>query len=277
MKVAVTGAGGFIGRHVLRDLVGRGIQTVAVLRAQDSVDTDHMGDKVVYLDIHQASADAYNLLGRPDVLIHLAWGGLLNYSALHHFESELPQHYRFLRTLILAGLPNLFVAGTCQEYGMQSGCLSEYLTTYPHTPYGFAKDALRHQLEFLGQEYDFSLTWGRLFYLYGEGQEHTLYAQIREAVRRGDKTFNMSGGEQLRDYLPVGEVARCIVELALAQKPVGVINICSGSPISVRRLVEDWKKQNQWSIDLNLGHYPYPEYEPMAFWGDRSKLLKYLQ
>jgi dTDP-6-deoxy-L-talose 4-dehydrogenase (NAD+) len=48
--------------------------------------------------------------------------------------------------------------------------------------------------------------------------------------------------------------------------------VCSGEPISVRKLVEGWIKDNGWSIGLDLGHYPYPDYEPMAFWGDRQKL-----
>jgi dTDP-6-deoxy-L-talose 4-dehydrogenase (NAD+) len=82
----------------------------------------------------------------------------------------------------------------------------------------------------------------------------------------------MSGGEQLRDYLPVVEVARLLVSLALNGRDNGIINICSGEPISVRRLVESWIAANGWSIELNLGHYPYPTFEPMAFWGDRRKL-----
>jgi len=82
----------------------------------------------------------------------------------------------------------------------------------------------------------------------------------------------MSGGEQLRDYLPVDEVAKHIVSLALVKKDTGPVNVCSGTPVSVRRLVEGWVKENGWSIRLNLGHYPYPDYEPMAFWGDSKKL-----
>jgi dTDP-6-deoxy-L-talose 4-dehydrogenase (NAD+) len=36
--------------------------------------------------------------------------------------------------------------------------------------------------------------------------------------------------------------------------------------------VEGWIAENGWEIALNLGHYPYPDYEPMAFWGDRDRL-----
>jgi len=54
------------------------------------------------------------------------------------------------------------------------------------------------------------------------------------------------------------------------------VNVCSGRPVSVRRLVEGWIRDNGWTIDLNLGHYPYPDYEPMAFWGERRKLDRIL-
>jgi dTDP-6-deoxy-L-talose 4-dehydrogenase (NAD+) len=228
---------------------------------------------VVQLDLHDAPANAFELMGRPDALIHLAWSGLPNYKSLHHFEHELPAQYHFLKNLVESGLQSLVVAGTCFEYGMQSGALSEDIAPQPSNPYGFAKDALRCQLEYLKSTHPFQLTWARLFYLYGEGQaESSLFPQLRQAAERGDPVFNMSGGEQLRDYLPVTEVARHLVSLALAKRDMGAVNVCSGAPISVRKLVEGWIKENGWSIALNLGHYPYPDYEPMAFWGDRRKL-----
>lgn len=223
-------------------------------------------------DLHNAPSNAFELMGCPDVLIHLAWDGLPNYKSLHHFETELPAQFRFLKGLIEAGLPALVVAGTCFEYGMQSGPLSENMEAHPSNPYGFAKDMLRRQLGYLKEIKPFALTWARLFYLYGEGQaENSLLPQLKKAVEQGDKVFNMSGGEQLRDYLPVAEVARRLVSLALTRKDVGAVNVCSGQPISIRRLVEGWIKDNGWSISLNLGYYPYPDYEPMAFWGDAQK------
>lgn len=278
MKIAVTGAGGFIGRHVLAELSGRQHEVVAVIRKASESSQRPSFCTPVHFDIAEADAKSYDDLGRPDVLIHLAWGGLPNYRSPHHFEQELPMQYRFLRTIAQSGLSSLFVAGTCFEYGMQSGQLHENMPAQPDNPYAFAKDALCRQLIFLQNNLSFSMSWGRLFYLYGEGQaENSLYSQLRSAVQRGDDVFNMSGGEQLRDYLTVTEVARYIVELALLDKDIGIVNICSGQPISIRKLVESWIAENNWDIKLNLGHFPYPDYEPMAFWGDQRKLYHYLQ
>ena len=91
---------------------------------------------------------------------------------------------------------------------------------------------------------------------------------LKKAGAAGQSVFKMSGGEQLRDYLPVMEVARRLVDLAVDPHDLGPVNICSGTPISVRRLVEGWIKEHGWKIELQLGQLPYPDYEPMAFWGD---------
>lgn len=269
MKVAVTGASGFIGRHVLMELMGHGVEMVAVTRDATRLVELSESVRIVEMDIARPSSDYFEQMGRPDAVIHLAWDGLPHYKSLHHFETELPRQYQFIKSLIEAGLPSLVVTGTCFEYGMQSGPLSAKLPTKPNNPYGYAKDTLRKQLEFLKSVKPFNLTWARLFYMYGEGQSGTsLYPTLKEAVSRADKVFNMSGGEQLRDYLTVEEIARQIVQLAMAQRDAGSINICSGNPVSVRRLVERWLSDNGWEIELNLGYYPYPEYEPMAFWGE---------
>jgi nucleoside-diphosphate-sugar epimerase len=271
MKVALTGASGFIGRHVLTELLRHDIEVVAVTRDAARLHGLNKTVQIIEMDIARSAPDSFEKMGRPDVLIHLAWDGLPNYKSLHHFETELPRQYHFLKNMVEAGLPSLLVSGTCFEYGMQSGPLSEDMQTKPNNPYGYAKDALRQQLELLNSAKPFNLTWARLFYMYGEGQPATsLYPKLKDAVLRGDKVFNMSGGEQLRDYLPVEEVARQLAKLAMEQRDIGAVNICSGKPVSVRRLVEQWLGENNWGIELNLGYYPYPDYEPMAFWGDST-------
>jgi len=277
MRVAVTGATGFVGRHVVAELERLSISPVLVLRPESMPSRGLSKHVITQVDLLSPPSNAFELMGQPDVVIHLAWTGLPNYKSLHHFESQLPAQYAFLRGLVQSGLPNIVVAGTCFEYGMQSGPLSEDTEAKPTNPYGFAKDILRRQLEYLQHDQPFALTWARLFYLYGEGQaENSLLSQLKRSIGQGEKVFNMSGGEQLRDYLPVAEVSRLLVSLALRQDNLGIVNVCSGKPISVRRLTEDWIKKNGWSIQLNLGHYPYPDYEPMAFWGVREKLDRYI-
>lgn len=277
IKVAVTGASGFIGRYVLKELIKRRVQVVAVTRRADNLSDFASEVSVVELDIANPPENSFIQMGSPDVLIHLAWDGLRNYTTLHHFESELPKQYTFLKAVIEQGLSSVLVSGTCFEYGMQSGELSEELKPCPANTYGYAKDALRRQLDYLKAARPFNLTWGRLFYLYGEGQYSTsIYPALKKAVTNGEVKFPMSGGEQLRDYLPVTEVALILVRLALAAENFGTVNVCSGRPFSIRHMVEMWLAENGWSIELELGRYPYPDYEPMAFWGSPSRMNKLL-
>tara|TARA_B100000787_G_scaffold140544_1_gene109549 strand:+ start:58 stop:915 length:858 start_codon:yes stop_codon:yes gene_type:complete len=275
IKVAVTGASGFIGQHVLNYLNNLSVDVVAITRLKHANLPKLVNGLWVEFDLQNPPENMFSLMGNPDVLIHLAWQGLPNYKSLHHFETELPVQYDFLSTLIKEGLQSIVVVGTCFEYGMQSNSLSEKLNTNPSNPYGFAKDCLRKQLEFLKTQYNFKLTWARLFYLYGDGQsDSSIYPQLKRAIQNSELKFDMSEGKQLRDYLPVEKVAKYLIDLALLKKDIGVVNVCSGVPISVRDLVENWLDENNWGIELNLGFYPYPNYEPMNFWGDNTYLNK---
>jgi nucleoside-diphosphate-sugar epimerase len=270
MKVAVTGARGFVGRHVVGELARRGAEVIATERPGIVRERPAFANvRWIALDIARPQQDPYAALGNPDVLLHLAWDGLPNYRAPHHLESELPRQFMFLSKLVRAGLPALVAVGTCLEYGEQSGPLAANLETRPTTPYGLAKDALRKQLQRLQSDHPYKLTWARLFYMFGDDQPATsLFPMLKAAVAAGHKQFPMSGGEQLRDYLPVSEVARQLADLAMAAGDPGPVNVCSGQPISVRGLVESWIEQNGWNIEPGYGALPYPDYEPMAFWGD---------
>lgn len=279
MKIAVTGANGFIGRHVLKELANYPVEVFPIVRRKKSFSKGEIiNTSQICLDLSELPEDPFRHIGNPDVLIHLAWDGLPNYKSIHHFEQELITQYTFLKSVVEFGLKSLVVTGTCFEYGFQSGPLSEKLKTSPTNPYGFAKDVLRCQLEYLQGVSPFLLTWARLFYLYGEGQaESSLMSQLSKAVLNGEETFKMSGGEQLRDFLPVTEAAKYIVSLAMASVNIGTVNVCSGKPISIRKLVEQQLTENDWRIKLDLGYYSYPEFEPMAFWGEREKLNMFLK
>ena len=271
MKIAITGASGFLGRHVLAALKRAHIRPTVLVRNLPAFVCDDVD--VANFDLRHPPVDAFTALGRPDVLIHLAWGGLPHYGSLHHFEQEAPAHYSFLKMLVTSGLQHVVVSGTCFEYGMRSGPLDESVSPEPANPYGLAKMILHQQLLHLQHKQAFSLTWARFFYLYGEGQApNSLFAQLKTAVAKNVAAFDMSGGEQLRDYLPVEKAAADLVALALLRKNTGAVNLCSGRPIAVRTLVENWIRENQWNIKLNLGHHPYPLHEPMAFWGRRDRL-----
>ena len=276
MKILVTGATGFVGKYVIAELLKYDHEIVlAVANKSAAIDTLPNGLARVQLDLNRLDADKdyFAETRQPDLLIHLAWQGLPNYNQNFHLEKNLPGHKLFLQNMIGNGLKQLCVTGTCLEYGMKEGRLTEDMECKPVIPYAQAKNELRIYLESLQGLHHFNLTWIRLFYMFGTGQNpNSLLSQLEAALGRGDKDFNMSEGEQLRDYLPVNTVAENIVKIALQDKITGIVNCCSGEPVTVKSLVQDYIEKNDKKINLKLGYYPYTDYEPMAFWGDTTKL-----
>lgn len=271
MRVAVTGASGFIGRHVVRELLARGAEVIAISRRPDT----SVAATVTPLafDIGDTSGNPFTRIGRPDALLHLAWGGLPNYHSSHHLDEELPRHSAFLNACIDSGLSRLVVAGTCLEYGLQSGELDEAAPAIPTTAYGKAKHQLHQGLLELRKTRSFGLGWLRPFYLYGPGQAPTsLHSQLRATVQTGARSFDMSAGDQVRDFLPIETAAAHITALILDHADAGTVNVCSGRPVSVIDTVRNWLQDWGADITLNLGVYPYPDYEPFAFWGSARRL-----
>jgi nucleoside-diphosphate-sugar epimerase len=276
MKVMVTGATGFVGRHVVAELLGRGHSVVAVARDEKRAKEMKWFNSVDFIkcDLHENFQPLLQMKFLPEVIVHLAWPGLPNYKDFFHVSKNLPVDLAFLEAAVKSGVTHILVAGTCLEYGMQYGPLTEAMQTAPTTAYGFAKDALRKSLELLQMEIPFSLQWMRLFYMHGEGQNsNSLLSQLDRAIDDGQAVFNMSAGNQLRDYLAIRDVATYFVNALEMPDCQGVINCCSGDPVSVFDLVQEHCRKKQSAIQLNRGYYAYPDYEPLAFWGVKNKLL----
>jgi len=271
----VTGATGFVGRHLVKKLLQNEHQVIVVARNLRRATEFEWFDEVSFVqaDLHLDYHPAIEKMARVDALIHLAWPGLPNYQGSFHIFQNLIADLAFLKDSIEAGLPHLVVAGTCLEYGLQSGALTEDMDTHPITPYGFAKDALRKALQLFQKERNFTLQWMRLFYMYGEGQSpKSLLSQLDTAIDEKRPSFDMSIGTQLRDYLPIESIAERICAVVENSTINGVVNCSSGSPISVLDLVRRRCQERGSDIHLNLGHFSLPDYEPLEFWGIPGKL-----
>lgn len=277
-KILVTGATGFIGKYVIEQLLlNNNCHVIATSSNSQKAQLTSWYDKVEYLPFNLKEFDAnvnyYEFFNQPDLLIHLAWEGLPNYKADFHINENLPRHFIFLKNLIDHGLKDITVTGTCFEYGMQEGELSELIEPKPTNSYSIAKDTLRKKIAQLQHLDNINFKWVRLFYMYGSGQSpNSLLSQLDRSLSMNETIFNMSGGEQERDYLPVEEVAANIINIALQQTVTGIINCCSGNPIKVKDFVINYLQTKNKYIQLNLGYYPYVDYEPMSFWGNNKKL-----
>ena len=271
MKIAITGATGFIGRHVRNELAKTDHDVVLVARRSENAGGITAHETIVTADLHQERTDWFELFGKPDAVLHLAWGGLPNYMDAYHVEVELPMQSKFLKALIESGLKKLVVTGTCYEYGMSSGALSEDQETNPNTPYGIAKDNLRKELFELQQRKNFDLTWARIFYPYGEGQsESSLYSQLKNAIL-SNQEFLMGNGRQVLDFIQVEKVASSLLSLLTSCMNLRVVNIGSGKPQTVAAFVQEQIRIFQSDLVPSFGSIPDREYESVSFWSDNSR------
>lgn len=283
MRILVTGANGFVGNHVINYLISKEYSVIASSRNEQKARKSSWYHSVQFIPFDICSdfenVTLYDYFGKPDILIHLAWDGLPNYNDSIHFEKNLFFQYKFLTNYIDSGGKHVLVTGTCFEYGLQNGCLSEEIIPNPVTAYGIAKDSLRRFLQVrYAQDSSLIFQWVRLFYMYGYGQHpKSIMAQLTTAIEMGDSGFNMSEGKQTRDYLKIEKVAEYICEIGFQKEISGIVNCCSGNPITIRELVENHLASISATIKLNFGQYPYNIYEPMHFWGNNCRLKTILK
>ena len=138
-RVLVTGANGYIGRHVVQALLELGHEVLAADFAFDGI--DERAERVE-TPIFSGDENIYEQLGKPDVCIHMAWRNGFVHNADTHI-TDLPNHFTFIKNMIAGGLPQLAVMGTMHEVGYWEGAIKEDTPTNPTSLYGISKNALR--------------------------------------------------------------------------------------------------------------------------------------
>lgn len=264
MRIAITGAEGYLGRHIVREAQAQGHEVVSVSRGGS-------------IDIFTPGQNIYQALNEPDVLLHLAWRDGFQHNSPAHID-DLSHHVMFLRNYLQHGGKRVAVMGSMHEVGYWEGAIDETTPCNPLSYYGIAKNALRQNCNLLIKEYDASLYWLRGFYIYGDDMAgHSVFSKIAQAEARGDMLFPFTTGKNKYDFLPIDTFARYVVATITQDEVTGIINICSGKPTSLREQVEQYIAKHNYHIQLQYGAFPDRPYDSPAIWGDDTKLKQILK
>jgi nucleoside-diphosphate-sugar epimerase len=235
-RVLVTGATGFIGRHIPALLKARGFETHITARAAATATTGITAHAVDLLRQDEAQCLIRDI--RPAIIIHTAW-----YVAHGRFWTA-PENTDWLEASTAlaayaaeAGTRRFVGLGTCAEYATEAGDDAypwpETRPIAPATPYGAAKAALARRLaEMAEARAHFSFAWARLFHLFGPGENPArLVPSIMLALRAG-REAQCASGRPVRDFISTASAAAAITALATSNI-TGPVNIASGAPISI--------------------------------------------
>lgn len=269
VKVLVTGANGYIGRHVVTALCDIGADVVAT---DIKIDDHDSRAYAVSCDIFDRSHDVFKKFGSPDVCLHLAWRDGFAHNSDAHI-GYLSDHYRFLKNLLDSGLQHLAVMGTMHEVGYFEGAIDETTPCNPKSMYGIAKDALRRGMFLLAEQSGICLQWIRAYYIYGDDQRnHSVFTKICEAEKEGKKLFPFTSGKNLYDFITVQELATQIAACVTQKEVAGIINCCSGQPVILADKVEQFIKEHNFNIRLDYGTFPDRPYDSPVVLGNNEKI-----
>jgi len=270
--VLLTGASGFIGRHCIPLLVKHGYEVHALTSGKnaqaDSEVSWHTTDLLNPQEVHEAMDTIC-----PSHLMHFAWYTVPGkyWNARENIQ-WLQASLNLVQEFSDGGGKRMVGAGTCAEYDLRYGYCSEDLTPLkPQTLYGISKQSCHLiGLEIL-KAAKISNAWGRIFFLYGpyENKTRLVPSIINSLLER--KTAPCSSGTQIRDYLFVEDVADAFVRL-LDSSVTGQVNIASGTPVSIREIIDLIATKIGHEELIRYGQHPAsPSEEPLIV-ADNSRL-----
>ena len=270
-SVVVTGAAGYVGRHVVTALIDRGYPVVAVVRPGRGQLIDSRA-RIVEADVLSPDLDLSQFVDHSTLAVaHLAWQDGFTHNSPSHMLL-LSDHFRLLTRLANLGIPRITALGTMHEVGYWEGAIDEDTPTNPRSLYGVAKDALRRSLR-LSLTDSVELAWVRAYYILGDDRSNSsIFTRLLEADEAGKSSMPFTSGVNKYDFIDVRDLADQIAVVTVTPGVTGVINCSSGEPVSLGDRVERFIRENKLRVVLEYGAFPDRAYDSPGVWGDATRI-----
>lgn len=274
MRVVVTGAAGYIGKHVVKELLNRGHEVIAVDLHFKEVDSRA---DLLDVDIFSKDQQIFQKLKEPDLCIHMAWrDGFIHNSPMH--MTYLSDHFTFLKNMIDGGCKGIAVMGTMHEVGYWEGAINADTPCNPLSQYGIAKNALRQSLLQYAEGKDTNIYWLRAYYITGDDTRNcSIFTKLLQAAEDGKDKFPFTSGKNQYDFIDVKNLAKDIVAASTQTEYTGIINVCTGNPVPLKDKVEAFIEEKGLKIQLEYGAFPDRKYDSPIVYGDAEIIKKILE
>ena len=273
MKVLVTGANGYLGQGIVKQLIDDGVTVIATDFSLENVDKRALLKVANIFELD----NPFDYFDKPDVLLHFAWRNGFVHNADTHI-GDLANHCNFISKMINSGIKRVAVMGTMHEVGFFEGCINEDTPCNPQSMYGIAKNALRNITFSLGKAANIPVQWLRGYYMVGNTSfGSSIFSKITQAEKEGKELFPFTTGQNQCDFIDYDDFCLQTAAAVEQDEVTGIINICSGKPQKLADRVEKFIKDNGFKIRLDYGKFPDRPYDSKGIWGDNSKIQEILK
>lgn len=245
-NVWITGAAGFIGRHLARELRVAGKNVIGLGHGSCS---QEQANEWGFAHLISGDICITNLrslctsFGIPDVIFHLAGGSTVAAAISNPLDdffrtvSGTAELLEWMR--VDSPRTKLVAVSSAAVYGSgHEGCILEDAALVPFSPYGHHKRIMEELCRSYAASYGLKVSIARLFSVYGTGLKKQLLWDLCTRLKAGKQPFVLGGtGDELRDWTDVRDVVRALNLLSTqASAEVVVVNVGTGSGSSVRQI-----------------------------------------
>lgn len=275
-RVLITGASGFVGAAVTRELVRQGRDVAALLRPTS--DTRRIEAQLGKIQVIRGDLRGLDVVApqirsfRPEAVLHLGWEGVKGSERNAPVQADnVPASVSLYQLSEECGAQTFVGMGSQAEYGPASGKLDESARTQPTTVYGAAKLSTCLLLERTAAASGRSFSWLRLFSSYGPGDDPSWLLQYLARSLLTRQRPALTAAQQVWDYIHVDDVAGAVIA-AMDSKVHGVFNLGSGQAHKLEHIITTLRDLIDPALPLGFGELPYRPDQVMHLEADISKL-----
>jgi nucleoside-diphosphate-sugar epimerase len=262
-KVIVTGADGFIGRHLCKELVANGVEVVAVLRNVD-IDARELarldGLRIVYCDKSEYGELPQRVVSRDcDTLYHLAWEGVSDrFQGEHNVQLEnVKSTVALFDVLSQLGVSSFIGAGSLWEKECIIDITNNTSSTNSNNMYKIAKVTAHFMSKVRAGIQGVNFVWPIITNTFGVGEmSQRLIVTLIKKLANGERPA-LTSGEQLYDFIYITDLARAFYLIGEKGKNGQEYVLGSGKPDKLKNFICKLRDIVAPEVELGFGEHQF--------------------